>query len=279
MSTNILSVLMCPPDYFTVRDVKNPFMRGAEPVDAALAARQWQGLRRAFERAGAVTASIDPVKDLEDMVFAANQCFAGTGARHRRFVVPSRMRFASREREVPYYVAWFSARGYDVVDLALDGDEYFEGHGDALWHPGSARVWAGFGFRSTPGAIARLAGALDLEAVETISLELIDETFYHLDTCFAPLNEGAALYYPGAFAPDALRSLQGGWSRLHAVSREDAARFACNGVALGGTYVASHLSANLQAILRDEGLQPVVVDLSEFEKAGGSAFCLKTFFD
>ena len=61
--------LFCPPDHFEIRDVKNPFMRGAEPVDRAKAEVQWEGVRRAFKQAGVATEVIPAVLDLEDMVF------------------------------------------------------------------------------------------------------------------------------------------------------------------------------------------------------------------
>jgi N-dimethylarginine dimethylaminohydrolase len=187
------------------------------------------------------------------------------------------MRFASRRREVPYYVAWFAARGYDVLDLSLSGDDFLEGHGDLLHHPGARRVWAGYGIRSSLGAVTRFTNAMAGENIDVEPLELIDETFYHLDTCLAPLGADAALYYPGAFAPGARAALQHRWTRLHEADRAEAERFACNGIAVNGVFIASQLSQRLQAVVRDEGLQPVTVDLSEFEKAGGSAFCLKNF--
>ncbi|MGH9576272.1 MAG: hypothetical protein ACRD3R_02460, partial [Terriglobales bacterium] len=68
-------VLLCPPTYYEVRDVKNPFMQSAAPVDKDLALRQWQDVRRAFEAGGFALAEIEPVPDLEDMVFANNQVF------------------------------------------------------------------------------------------------------------------------------------------------------------------------------------------------------------
>jgi N-dimethylarginine dimethylaminohydrolase len=37
------------------------------------------------------------------------------------------------------------------------------------------------------------------------------------------------------------------------------------------------MTAQLEASLHQEGLRPVIVDTSEFEKAGGSCFCMKTF--
>ena len=271
--------LMCPPSYFTVRDVKNPFMASGKPVDSARALQQWNGLRDAFARAGVETPVVDAVDDLEDMVFAANQAFVGSGARHSRFVVPSRMRYASREREVPHYTRWYAANGFTVLDLQLDGDAFLEGHGDLLPHPGSARIWAGFGFRSSRSGIERFAAAMRDERLEVIPLQLVDETFYHFDTCFAPLSAEAALYYPPAFSPEARAALEAGFQRLHPVSRDDAYTFACNGVAVNGYFVASHVSAAVDEVVRAEGLTPSIVDVSEFEKAGGSVFCMKNFLD
>lgn len=268
-------ILMCPPTYYTVRDVKNPFMQSVQPVDADRAAFQWQLLRENFERAGVETVTIDPVEDLEDMVFAANQVFVGSGTRHARFILPSRMRHASREREVPYYVAWFTRRGYRIIDPELSAGEFLEGHGDLIVHPGSARVWAGFGFRSTRAGIERFAHAVEPEGITVAPLELTDPTFYHLDTCFAPLNDAAAIVYPEAFAADSLALLRRSWPYLYEAPRADALRFACNGLAVNGRYVVSHASPWLEGVLAREGLRPALVDTSEFEKAGGSVFCMK----
>jgi N-dimethylarginine dimethylaminohydrolase len=269
------AVLMCPPDFFTVRDVKNPFMDVSVPVDATLARSQWEALCLAFEEAGVETLQIEPVEGLEDMVFAANQTFVSAG-KHGRFVVPSRMRYPSREREVPYYVDWFRHRGFQVcaVDLA---DEYLEGGGDLMWHPDESRVWAGHGFRSTEGGVRRFATAMNANRIEVTPLQLVDERFYHLDTCFAPLSAQAALLYPGAFDEASLNALAAAFPRLYQVSELEALTFICNGVVANDRYIASHAYDGVRAALGREGLEPHLVDLGEFEKAGGSAFCLKTF--
>lgn len=272
-------VLMCPPDYFTIRDVKNPFMQSAAPIDRQRAFAQWRALRDAFERAGLCVATIEAVEDLEDMTFAANPVFAGTGRVHERFVVPSRMRYASREREVAHYVAWFARRGFAVLDARLGEGDYLEGFGDLLPHPERAVIWAGYGYRSSHGGIARVASTLRPEGLHVEPLRLADPTFYHLDTCLAPLNENAALCFFPAFAPDSLAALRRGWPRLYDVPRDDALRFACNGIVAGERYVVSHASPWLRATLADEGLTPLAIDVSEFEKSGGSVFCLKASFE
>jgi N-dimethylarginine dimethylaminohydrolase len=274
-------VLVCPPDYFTVRDVKNPFMAGVQPVDCELAKRQWSALCDAFAGAGVTVEKLDAVDDLEDMVFAANQAFVGADSSGTRFIVPSAMRHPSRAREVPHYVRWFKQHGFRTIDLRLDpaAGEYLEGGGDLLWHPNHPHVWAGYGFRSTKAAVAKFAEAMEREEIGVAPLELVDETFYHLDTCLAPLSSHAALIHAPALSAEAVASLRRVWKRLHEVSREDALCFACNGVAVNGYFIASHVSDALSRIVRDEGLKPVIVDTSEFEKAGGSVFCLKSFLD
>jgi arginine dihydrolase len=250
-------------------------------VDLQRAMEQWEALRAAFTTAGVVTRVVDPVEDLEDMVFAANQAFVGSGTMHARFAVPSAMRYPSRRREVPYFTQWLAGHGIDVLDLGLDVDagEYLEGHGDLLQHPGDAHVWAGFGFRSSPAGLARFSAAMEAENVRVTPLELADENFYHLDTCLAPLNAEAALIYAPAFTGDALAALRCGWRRLHEVDRNDAFGFACNGTAVNGYFIVAHPSDAVVRAVRGEGLVPLVVDTSEFEKAGGSVFCMKTFLD
>lgn len=267
------AVLVCPPTYFTVRDVKNPFMDVETPVDYDLAREQWDELCAAFHEAGFETLQIEPVEDLEDMVFTANQTFVGFPGR-KPFAVPSRMRHESREREVPYFVEWFRKRGFEIVDVDL-GEEFLEGGGDLLWHPDGSRVWAGFGFRSSEGGVRRFAQSMESRRIPVRPLQLIDERFYHLDTCFAPLTAQAALVYPGAFDEASLKKLSEAFPRLYQVSELEALTFVCNGVVANDCYITSHVYDGVRAALAREGLEPRLVDLSEFEKAGGSAFCLK----
>ena len=270
-------VLFCPPTYYDIRDVKNPFMQDVAPVNRELALRQWEEVRGAFEAAGFALASIDPVPDLEDMVFANNQVFVGRNA-DGPFVVPSRMRFASRQREVPYFVAWFRERGYRVLELEF-GEDFLEGHGDLLWRADFSYVWAGHGIRSTRGGVEKFSQVVAQLGIEVIPLELVDPRFYHLDTCLAPLTSGAVLVYPGAFTSEALEMVHNRCPRVYEVGTEDALQFVCNGVAAGSRFITPQLTPRLGQALAIEGLEPVRVETSEFEKSGGSVCCLKLFVE
>lgn len=268
-------VLVCPPDHFDVIDVKNPHMEGhLGGVDRAAARAQWDALARAFRDAGLDVAAIPPTPGCEDMVFTANQTFTGLDARGRPTCVLSSMRHASRRREVPAFSEWFSARGWRVLG-PFPPEPWFEGGGDALWHPGRRLVWCGHGFRSGPEVHARLADAF---ACPVVSLELRDEVFYHLDTCLCPLDEGTALFVPSAFTGEGRALLARVFERLIDGDPDEAAHaFACNAaaVATSRTVVIDRRAARTAATLREMGWRVIDVDTGEFLKSGGSVFCMK----
>lgn len=290
------SVLLCAPTYFDVIDSKNPYMLGDNPVDKTKARAQWETLRAALQNAGLNVETIEPVPGLEDMVFAANQVFIGHAEKIGNFIVPSRMRHPSRQREVAFYTEWFRKRGYKILELDLDA-EYLEGGGDLIWHPRPTnerparspapatpsidvpRIYAGYGFRSTLGGVERFAAAMHELGISVVPLELVDERFYHLDTCLCPLNIEAAIVCPRAFAPKSLDALLSYWQRVHEITESEAAGFVANGIVAGSYYLTPRITPNLQRILERENLRPVVVEMSEFEKSGGSCYCMKNFLE
>ena len=76
----------------------------------------------------------------------------------------------------------------------------------------------------------------------------------------------------------ALRIERGPLAGDHEVlDANEAHHFMGNGIVVNGRYITPHLTRQLESILLQEGLTPVVVETSEFEKAGGSCFCMKTF--
>jgi N-dimethylarginine dimethylaminohydrolase len=272
------TVLLCPPTYFDVVDQKNPYMSRESAVDRAKARQQWDDLCRVLQQSGYEIETINPVDGLEDMVFAANQIFVGAKDGYGKFVVPSRMVYESRQREVPFYIDWFCSRGYQVVELDLSkSSDYLEGHGDLLWHPDRSRVYAGYGFRSTLGGVEKFTAAMSKMNIPVVSLQLVDDYCYHLDTCLCPLNNEAALIFPGAFSASSLASLHKSWKRIHLLTADEAHRFMGNGIVANGNYITPYVTPQLEGILHQEALKPVIVNTSEFEKAGGSCFCMKTF--
>jgi N-dimethylarginine dimethylaminohydrolase len=269
------AVLMCPPDHFQVVDQKNPHMAGQlGRVETALAAGQWNELRAAFASHGMPVETIAPRAGCEDMVFCANQTFAGLDANGRRVCVLSRMKHDSRQREVPAFEAWFARNGYQIAHLP-EGIG-FEGGGDALWQPNRARVWFGFGHRSDARAAESLAHTF---GVTVLRLRLVSERFYHLDTALCLLDAQTALVHPRALEPAGLELVRAVIPRvIEAPDDEAHSGMACNACALPGRRVLIQRGNPVTvARLREHGFHVQEVDTGEYLKSGGSVYCMKAF--
>lgn len=261
--------LMCPPDYFGVDYVINPWMRGhVGDVDRGLAVAQWRGLVETLTGPmGAEVVTVVPQAGLPDMVFTAN-----AGTVRGEVAVPSHFRFPERQGEEPFFTAWFTENGFRVAPT----EAHQEGAGDFLFL--GETLFGAYGFRTDASAHPPVAAAL---GVEIVSLALVDPRFYHLDTCFCPLPGGRLLWYPPAFDATARAAVEARVPETarFAVNGEDAAGFACNAVGVEGHVVANRLGAATQAWLRGQGFEPHVAPLGEFMKAGGGAKCLTLRLD
>ncbi len=260
------ALLMCVPKLYEVSYVINPWMKdnlGNSSRRRAL--QQWEDLHAVLSGLADIHL-VEPMAGSPDMVFTANAGLARDGV-----VAISSFYHPERQGEEPHFREWFRRAGYAVVDLPRDTP--FEGEGDALFSADGSLLWAGHGTRTLEASHGALRRLWD---VEVVSLRLIDPRFYHLDTCFAPLEDGSLLYYPPAFDDESLKRIEAVYTaeKRIAVGEEDALAFACNAVNLGRTIVLNCISAELEKELRGRGFEVIQVRLDEFLKAGGAAKCL-----
>lgn len=260
-------ILMCPPDYYGIEYEINPWMSRSRQADRELAAKQWRGLYDALLGLGAEVSLLTPVAGLPDLVFTANAALI-----HGRRAILSHFRHEQRQGEEPLCAAWFEQHGFTVE--RLPAERYFEGAGDALYC--GETLIAGYRIRSDVHS-QQLVGQLTGSRV--IPLELVDEHYYHLDTCFCPLAPGAAIWFPGALDDYGRQALPQYVSELIEVRAEEAQSFACNAVVIGQHVVTNTGCPQLHADLRSRGYEPIETPLSEFVKAGGSAKCLTLRLD
>ncbi|MHC5598948.1 MAG: bifunctional arginine dihydrolase/ornithine cyclodeaminase, partial [Nostoc sp.] len=264
--TSPIRFLMCPPDHYDVDYVINPWMEGnIHKSSRDRAVEQWQGLHQILKE-HAIVDLVPPEKGWPDLVFTAN-----AGLVLGDNVVLSRFLHKERQGEEPFFKQWFEANGYIVNELPKDLP--FEGAGDALLDREGRWLWAGYGFRSELDSHPYLAKWLD---IEVLSLRLIDERFYHLDTCFCPLANGYLLYYPGAFDAysNRLIEMRVAPEKRIVIEEADAVNFACNTVNVDSIVIMNKASDALKTRLADAGFQVLETPLTEFLKAGGAAKCL-----
>ncbi len=256
-------VLMCPPRYYDVSYQINPWMDKNQKVDPEKAGREWHALYQIYTRdLGIEVDLIDPVEDLPDMVFTSN-----AGLVHQDIFVPSRFRYQERRRETVYYVRYFREKGYQIKEIP--SDLYFEGQGDALFYQGM--LFAGYLTRSDVYSHLYLGEYLNRRV---ISLELVDPKFYHLDTCFCPLNDTHVLYFPEAFDRYGRKVIENFVDYPISLTKEEAFRFCCNAVTVGRKIIMAECPRRLQDILESIGFEVITTCVSEFTKAGGSVKCL-----
>jgi N-dimethylarginine dimethylaminohydrolase len=258
---------MCTPDYYGIEYEINPWMNVSVGSSPAESLRQWLGLKETLESLGVRVETIEPVSGLPDLVFTAN-----AGLVYQKVVILSRFRHGVRQKEAPHFRGWFEGHGFQVVEMPEAMN--FEGAGDALFC--GETLFAGYRFRSDALGHQWVGERL---GVNVLPLELIDPRYYHLDTCFCPLDENRAVYYPGAFDDYGRSVLRERVGRLIEVTAEEARTFSCNAVVVGRDVVLNEGAPALARSLTGEGFRVHPLPLTEFIKAGGSAKCLTLRLD
>lgn len=276
------SVLMCSPDYFDVVDTKNVHMEGnVGSIDKQEAMRQWLAIHdqyTAWVSEGLLenVYTISAAAGCEDMVFTANQSFPWL-LNGNKTVLMSKMRHDSRKREVPHFKKFYEDKGYAILNL--QAAPMFEGMGDVILHPGKQLLYGGYGHRTELSAYDEIAKLLN---VPVVPLELKDERFYHLDTCFVPLDEDTVMLCAEAFTFKAFAVLKNTFKNIIRIPATEAAdTFSLNAHVLSfpekkrKVAMIQYGSAITYEALKHEGFEIAEVDTSEFMKSGGSVFCMK----
>ncbi len=262
-----MAILMCRPEHFGIEYEINPWMHVAVEVDHEQAVAQWDTLHGLYSERGESIALTAPYAGLPDMVFTANAAVVW-----RRRAVLSRFHHAERAGEERHWRVALEELGFVVHDVPAEVS--FEGAGDALFV--GDHLFQAWGFRTDRAAHADVARYLD---VESTSLELVDPRFYHLDTCFCPLDERTALIATEAFAPESVALVRARVPRLIEVPRVVAEGFACNAMPLGDTVVSSTAADAIRADLAAAGFDLVALPMDEFMKSGGGVRCLSLPLD
>ncbi len=255
------------------------------PVNKALAIRQWEQLRdhyRHLMQTGFLeeVEVIPGIKGLEDMVFCANQCLPWITHNGRKKLVMSNMNHKSRQREVGYFKQFFQDKGYEI--LYLPPDLTFEGMGDAIPHPEKNLLWGGYGFRTSLNAYTYIAKELE---VAVIPLKLVHSSFYHLDTCFLPIDPETVLLTEEAFDPQSLKAIAAIFQEVIAIPAAEAGTyFSLNAHCIPGlneqnrVCIIQENSRHTIEILQKHGYRIITTDTGEFMKSGGSVFCMKMMY-
>jgi N-dimethylarginine dimethylaminohydrolase len=276
-------VLMCTPEYFDIIDIKNPHMEGNEgKLKKDLSVKQWNDIKEIYKSL-ASSGTLENFLEIkgepgcEDMVFAANQSFPWITKEGEKIVIMSKMRHPSRQKEVGFFENFYRNAGYKIIHLKKT--ELFEGMGDAIPHYGRKLIYGGYGHRTDKYAYNEL---VEILKVPVVLLELTDKKFYHLDTCFLPLDEETVMLYSHAFKKSDLDGIHKLFKTVIDIPQSEA----CHNFALNAHIINDQKSQKKIAIIQkgsiytnkvlaEHGFEIKEAETSEYIKSGGSVFCMK----
>ncbi len=277
--------LMCPPEHFEVAYEINPWMHAEVRPDPELARRQFGDVVSALKAAGAQIELQEPVEGLPDLVFTANAGIVNGGQ-----FVPSRFRHPQRQGETAQDIEWFASRGWrvdllpaglvhegagDALPFEAEAEEYCSVAGNPRAHPGPVLV-SGYRSRSDVASHAALSVLL---GTPVRSVELVDGRLYHLDLVFCPLDGRRAMIAPlglDSYGTTVVKTLV---PELLVLEDDEALAFTANSVVVGEVVVMPACSPRIGRQLEEWGFTVEVVDVGEFQKAGGGCRCLTVALD
>lgn len=252
-------VLMCRPEHFTVSYRINPWMYPENPTNTSLALSQWTTLYEAYLNLGFQVDLIDPLPGLPDMVYAANGGFVIDGIAYG-----AKFHHQERQPEGPAYMRWFADHGFEVIEPR----EINEGEGDFLLVEDT--IIAASGFRSDTRSHQEIR---DIFSRDVISLQLVNPSYYHLDTALAVIDAKQIAYLPSAFDDYSNGVLRERYPDAILATEEDAAVLGLNSFSDGHNVIIAKRATALQRELQERGYNPIGVELSELLLGGGGVKC------
>lgn len=254
---------MCQPEYYNIEYSINPWMNTAIKVKREKAFHQYSQLKNAFTKAGAEIIELPPEEGLPDMIFTCNAGYA-----EENIFIKANFKAQQRKREAEAAERYFKKNNYRV--FSLPENIIFEGEGDII--RSQSKYFLGWGLRSDLMSKDYIE---DIIGKELTPLELIDPYFYHLDTCFGPINDDTVVINGKAFSEDSLTKIYDKFKNVILTNEKDNSTLACNLVVIEkNVIVGKGISRVLKNKITKFKYNVIETDMSEFLKGGGSVKCL-----
>ena len=271
--------LLVSPEGFRLSEqsaADNPYMKTGLPLDLDKASRQHEALALKLEELGVKTRIFSGIEGQDDGVFP-NNVFATTSGR----LVIGSMRHPVRRKEAEredIRACFSETLGYEIRDLSIE-DCVAEMTGPLVIDRARNIGFCGMSPRVDETGCALMAEALGLDA--TLRFDLA-EGEYHTNLVLAIAAGELCLVHPGSVPnPFLLKSLRAIYEDRVLLLRESE-KNAFAGNCIAATEKDLLFSQKAKNILREETTTALedwsfrihFLDVSEFEKAGGSVRCL-----
>ena len=278
-TTTMREAMLVSPEYFKISSQSaedNLYMDTWRVVDTAKALNQHHDLRTKLESLGVRVKVFPGLPKMDDAVFL-NNTFATTSG---RFIIGHMLHKVRKIEANRHDVKSFFSEQmkYETVDLSQK-DGIAELTGSLIIDHQRNIGFCGLSGRADAEGAKNMHEAFKLDASFVFDLATAE---YHTNVVFTVLAGKAAILFPGGLssnaAADAISSAYG--DRMVNITEKEKNAFAANSLAvtpsdvLFSTTAFSALTSETKSKLSALGFDIHHVDVSEFEKAGGSLRCL-----
>lgn len=256
-----LSVLMCTPDFCDIEYEINPWMHEDNPIVPSKAAQEWKDLHAIYsQQLGWDVKLADPIAGLPDMVFTANG-----GLVYERKVILPNFRHLDRQPETEK-----SGNGLRMLVTRI-----FIRQNTISKVKGMLYFEMKFYLLAIRGVVTnqRIKNWLILD-IKVVSLQLVDERFYHLDTAFIVVDTDTVALYPKAFSEKSVEAVHKLVPHVIEANDDDALAYGLNAMSDGKNIVIPDGARQLIRQYRELGLHVVPTPIGEYQKSGGGVKCL-----
>ena len=272
--------LTIEPNTFHLYDYQhkeNVYVDASKEINTQKAHEQFANLTKAFHNVVSYTVE-NPQDDLSDIVFVANGGLCIPGVPNT--IILPHMKYKHRKKELMYLQKMYEDLGLHTIPFTAP---FFEGQAEIKWFHGGSKAICGYGFRATKKAFAVLQKLLDglykghgLPPPELLVVPLASADYYHLDVAMLEFNDDSCVVHRKAFSEESINKIRDflGPSKVHIIDTEDTL---CLNAVVDGKNLVTHKFTDkpMKKVLEGvTGLRIREVDVSEFEKSGGSVRCM-----
>jgi len=262
---------------YDYQDKENVYVDASKIINTKKAYEQFAKFTKAFHNM--VTYTIHKAKhELPDVVFVANGGLCIPGIPNT--IILPHMKYKHRQEELPYLKKMYEDLGLHTIPFP---SAVFEGQAELKWFHGGSKAICGYGFRATKKAFTVAQKLLDglykdhgLPPPELLVVPLASADYYHLDVAMLEYNDDSCVVHRKAFSEESIEKIRNflGPSKVRVIDTEDTL---CLNAVVDGKYLVTHKMTDkaVKKVLEGvTGLRIREVDVSEFEKSGGSVRCM-----
>ena len=272
------------PFTLSTENPNNIWMNELSPEDLKVnkpkAYKQFMDLYN-FMAGGSLSYLLPSAGNFQDQVYVANVGIYLPHIKTSNEIILSNFTSEPRQGEEKVAKPFFDLMGYNTTICPYK----WEGEAD-LKYLGDNTYVGGYGIRSSREAYEWMS---ETYGMNIIPVEMVEEYLYHLDCSVFPVNNNKTMICTELFSPEELQQLE-----LHTdiidVSIDDAFGGITNSVRMGNMIMCAsniaelkksdelyglekHKIDTLEKICANEGMEPVIFNLSEYMKSGAMLSC------